>query len=135
MKTLQLFAASWLIGLAAYVVSCALIYGQRVPITSGDFRTVAFFSLVAFAVTFYLVYLPVLLALRRLLHGLHPAWPFPVLAILLGVLPTAMILSLWGGTLRSLLSAEATLFLAMFAAVGLTLGIGFVLVHRNHPHA
>jgi len=131
MKFLRLFIASWAIGLIAYVVSCALFYGQLIPITSGDFRSVAFCSVFAFAVAFYLVYLPALLVLRRLLRGVHPAWPFPVLAILLGVLPTAMILFFWGGTLRSLLSSEATLFFAMFATVGLMVGIGFARMYRN----
>ena len=131
MKFLRLFIASWAIGLIAYVVSCALFYGQLIPMTSGDFRSVAFCSVFAFAVAFYLVYLPALLVLRRLLRGVHPAWPFPVLAILLGVLPTAMILFFWGGTLRSLLSSEATLFFAMFATVGLMVGIGFARMYRN----
>ena len=131
MKTLRLFIASWVIGLIAYVVSCALFYGQLVPITSGDFRSVAFCSVIAFAVAFYLVYLPALLALRRLLRGVHPAWPFPVLAVLLGVLPTAMILFFWGGTRRSLFSAEASLFHTMFTTVGLMIGIGFTRVYRN----
>jgi len=131
METLRLFVASWAIGLSAYLVCCGLFYGQFVPITSGDFRAVALSSLLAFAVAFYLVYLPALLVLRRLLRGVHPAWPFPVLAILLGVLPTAMILFFWGGTLRSLLSSEATLFFAMFATVGLMVGIGFARMYRN----
>ena len=131
MKTLRLLIASWVIGLIAYVVSCALFYGQLVPITSGDFRSVALCSLIALAVAFYVVYLPALLALRRLLHGVHPAWPFPALAVLLGVLPTAMILFFWGGTLRSLLSSEATLFFAMFATVGLVIGIGFARIYHN----
>lgn len=134
-KTLRLFIASWVIGLAAYVVSCALFYGQRIPITSGDFRSVAFCSVIAFAVAFYLVYLPAFLALRRLLRGVHPAWPFPVLAILLGVLPTAMILFFWGGTLRSLFSSEATLFYTMFVSVGFMSGIGFTRIYRNDQHA
>jgi len=135
METLRLFIASWVIGLIAYVVCCALFYGQLVPITSGDFRSVALCSVVAFAVAFYLAYLPALLALRRLLHGVHPAWPFPVLAIALGSLPTAMILAFWGGTLRSLFSSEATLFYSMFATVGLVIGIGFVRMYRNDQHA
>jgi hypothetical protein len=134
MKTLRLFVASWVVGLMAYLVCCDLFYGQRVLITSGDFRAVASCSVLAFAVAFYLVYLPALLALRRLLHGVHPAWPFPALAIVLGGLPTAMILFFWGGSLRSLLSPEATLFYTMFATVGLVIGIGFVRMYHRDQH-
>lgn len=135
MKTLRLLIASWVIGLVAYVVSCACFYGQQISITSGDFRAVAFSSFSAVAVAFYLVYLPSLLMLRRLLHGVHPAWPFAVLAMLLGVLPAGAILRFWGGTLRSVFSAEATLFYTMFATVGLIIGIGFTRIYRNGQDA
>jgi dolichyl-phosphate-mannose--protein O-mannosyl transferase len=135
METLRLLIVSWVVGLITYVVCCAFFYGQLVPITSGDFRSVALCSVVAFAVAFYLAYLPALLALRRLLHGVHPAWPFPVLAIVLGSLPTAMISFFWGGNVRSLFSSEATLFYSMFATVGLMIGIGFVRMCRNDQRA
>jgi hypothetical protein len=131
MKTVFLFIASWLIGLCAYVGSCALFYRQTISLSSADFRSAALYSFIAFAVAFCVVYLPSLLALRRLLHGVRPVWPFPLVAALLGVLPTALILFYWGGTLRSLLSPEASLFYAMFGAVGLIVGIGFTLIHRH----
>ena len=134
-KTLRLFLASWVIGLIAYVVSCALIYQQMVPLASGDFRAVALCSALAFGVAFYLAYLPALLALRSILHGVHPTWPFPLLAILLGVLPTAMILFFWGGIVRALLSPEATLFFAMFSIAGLTVGVGFARICRDEQRS
>lgn len=120
-----------MIGLFAYVGSCALFYRQTISLMSADFRSAAIYSFVAFAITFFIVYLPALLALRRFLHGVHPMWPFPLVAMLLGVLPTAMVLFYWGGTLRSLLSPEASLFYAMFAAVGLISGIGFTRIYRH----
>jgi len=129
MKTLLLFVISWLIGLCAYVGSCALFYRQTIG--SADLFSAALYSFIAFAIAFCVVYLPSLLALRRLLNGTRPVWPFPLVAALLGVLPTALVLFGWGGTLRSLVSHEASLFYAMFGAVGLVVGIGFTRIYRR----
>lgn len=134
MKTVILFTVSWLIGLCAYAGSCALFYRQTISLASADFRSVVLYSFIAFAVAFCVVYLPSLLALRRLLHGVRPVWPFPVVAALLGVLPTALVLFYWGGTLRSLLSPEASLFYSMFGAVGIIVGIGFTRIY-GHDNA
>jgi len=131
MKTVFLFVASWIVSLCAYVGSCALFYRQTISPTSADFLGAALCSFVAFAVAFCGVYLPALFALRRLLHGVRPAWPFPVLATLLGVLPAASVLFCWGGALRSLLGPEASLFYAMFGAVGLVVGIGFTRIYGH----
>jgi len=127
-KTIVLFLMSWAVGLAAYLGSLALFYRQS--ISSGDFFAVLFWSLLAFALAFFALYLPVLLALRRLLHGVSPLWPFPLLATVLGIVPTALILFYWGGGFRSLVSPEASLFYLMFAVVGIIVGGGFAFINR-----
>lgn len=133
-KTLFLFIISWFLGLLSYVAGCAVIYRQPIPLTSGDFRFVLFWSLAAFALSFVLLYLPALFTLRRLLHGVRPVWPFPIVAIVLGVVPTALIFIIWGGGIRSLISPEASLFHCMFVAVGLIVGFGYAHIH-SHANA
>jgi hypothetical protein len=128
LRILTLFVGSWLAGLAAYIGVLALFYGQAM--SRGDFFAVCFWSLLAFAAAFFGFYLPALLGVRRLLGGVRPVWPFPVAAGLLGIVPTAAILFLWGGNVRSLLSPEAFLFCSMFATAGVVVGLSFVLVYR-----
>src|SRR3954469_23500714 len=131
MRTVKIiiFLSSWLTGLAAYVGAGALFYRQS--ISRGDLLAAGFLSLMAFALAFFGLYLPVLFAVRRLLRGVRPLWPFPLVAGLLGVVPTAAICFFWGGGVRSLVSAEASLFYAMFATVGLVAGLGFVVLYRH----
>jgi hypothetical protein len=130
MKIVVLFLTSWVAGLAAYVGSLALFYRQS--ISSGDLSSVLFSSLLAFALAFFALYLPVLLGVRRLLRGVRPHWAFPLFGVLLGVVPTAMILFFWGGgDLRSLLTPEASLFYSMFAVVGVVVGFGFAFIYRH----
>lgn len=129
LKIIAIFLTSWAVGLAAYLGSLAVFYRQS--ISSGDLSAVLFWSLLAFALAFFALYLPVLLGVRRLLRGVRPLWPFPLLAMLLGVVPTALILFFWGGGVRSLLSPEASLFYSMFAAAGVVAGFGFVFIYRH----
>jgi hypothetical protein len=131
MKLILLLLTAWLAGLAAYVGALALFYRQ--PISSGDLSAVGLWSFVAFALAFFVLYLPALFALRRLLQGVRFLWPFPLLAVLLGVVPTSLILFYWGGGLRALLSPEASLFYAMFAVVGVVVGFGFARIYRHDP--
>jgi len=132
LKTVILFIASWLVGLLSYVGGCAAIYRQSISLTSGDFRFALLWSFGAYALCFLVLYLPALFTLRRLLYGVRPVWAFPVLSILLGIVPTALIFFSWGGGIHSLISAEASLFYCMFAAVGLVVGFGYA---RMHGHA
>jgi hypothetical protein len=124
---------SWLIGVAVYLSSLYLLYGQ----TAGraDLMAVLFWSFVAAHLAFALIYLPISLLLRRLLRGYKPVAAFPVVASLVFVLPTAFILGMFStdgsGFLRSLVSPEALLFYCMFVAVGVTFGLGFVWCFRR----
>lgn len=129
MKLIVVFLMSWVVGLAAYVGSLALFYRQ--PIAGGDLPAVVFGSLLAFGLAFFALYLPVLLGVRRLLRGVRPLWPFPFLAVLLGVVPTALIALFWGGGADSWLTPEASLFYSMFGAAGLVVGLGFAFIHRH----
>jgi hypothetical protein len=81
-------------------------------------------SLFAFALCFWLVYLPALRVARRVLRK-PPALVFSVIAMLIGIVPTALIAHVWGGSGESLFTPEALLFYIMFAAVGLVVGVGF----------
>lgn len=130
MKFVFLFFASWLAGLAAYLGSGMILYHQNIG--RGDLIAVAFWTLLAFAVAFGVLYLPALFALRHRLRGVRPAWAFPVVAVLLGIVPVVLIISFFGGlTLRALASPEACLFYCMFGAVGLVVGFGFAYIHRH----
>ena len=127
LKIIIIFIASWLIGLAAYVGALALCYRQF--ISAGDLAAVLIWSFPAFAVAFFALYLPALHTMRRWLHGVHPLWPFPLLAVLLGLVPTGAILFFFsGGDVHSLASAEASLFYTMFGATGIVVGFGYVFV-------
>ena len=124
---------SWLIGVAVYLSSLYLLYGQ----TAGraDLLAVLFWSFVASLFAFALIYLPVMFLLRRLLRGDKPAAAFPAAASLVFVLPTAFILGMsstdGSGLLNSLASPEAVLFYCTFVAVGASFGLGFVWYSRK----
>jgi hypothetical protein len=65
------------------------------------------------------------------LGEVRPAWPFPLVAALLGIAPTAFVLLCWGSGLRSLVSREASLFYVMFSVVGVIIGFGYVRIHHQ----
>jgi len=123
-------AVAWVLGIATYFAALLLIYGER-PSWSGDTKAALFWSALAFGALFLVLYVPVLHGIRRMLHGVRPVWPFPLAGGALGVIPTALIAFLNGGGVRSLLSDEAGLFYLMFAAIGIVVGVGFAVVHRN----
>ena len=123
---------SWLIGIAVYLSSLHLLYGQ----TAGraDTMAVLLWSATAALAAFALIYLPTMFLLRRFLHGLKPVAAFPLVASLLFILPTAFVLGISTDGLeflRSLVSPEASLFYCMFFALGATVGLGFVWCFRK----
>lgn len=125
--------ASWLVGVAAYVSSLYLIYGQ----TAGGAGPMAvlIWSFAAAVSAFTLIYLPIVSLLRRLLRGYKPVAAFPLVASVGLVLPAAFILGLFStdgsGLLHSLVSPEALLFYCMFIAAGASFGLGFVWCFRE----
>jgi hypothetical protein len=121
-KIIIVLVVSWGAGLAAYLGSLALLYRQ----------SISFWSILAFAVVFSVLYLPALISMIRWLRGVRPMWPFPLLAVLVGVASTAAIsLVFSGGDVRSLASPEASLFFSMFGAVGIVVGCGYTFVYRH----
>jgi hypothetical protein len=123
-------AVAWVVGIATYFAALLLLYGERLA-WSGDTKAALFWSALAFGVLFFVLYVPVLRGIRRMLHGVKPLWPFPLAARSLGVFPAALIAFLGGGNLSSLMSHEAFLFYLMFAAIGVVVGVGFVVLSRN----
>ena len=123
MTVVQLGLSGWLAGLVAYLAALALLYGEW--ISSGDLWSVVVSSLVAFGLCYWLLYLPVLRAVRHWLSRPRWVWVFPLIAMLLGILPTALVARYWGGSLRAVLTPEALLFYILFAVVGLVVGFGF----------
>ncbi|MCA1602769.1 MAG: hypothetical protein LC776_14415 [Acidobacteria bacterium] len=76
---------TWLGGVAAYLASLYLIYGQTAG--GADLTAVLFCSLVAALFAFALIYLPIMFLLRRWLRGYKPAVALPVVASLVFVIP------------------------------------------------
>ena len=130
MRILILAIIAWVTGAAAYFAAFLLTYDE--PLSwSGDTKAVLFWSAAAFGIALPALYLPLLHAIRRLIQGVEPAWPFPLTAVAIGVIPVALIAFVNGGDLRSLWSQEAFLFYTLFAAIGLVLGIGFTVIYGN----
>lgn len=119
---------SWIAGLATYVMALRWFWDQTM---GGDAIAVMLWSFIALLIAVPMAYWPTLTFLSRVLHGYRPRALFVLTAVALGIIPTAMIVLLWGGGLSGLLSPEAQLFYCMFAAVGLVLGLAFSL--RRNP--
>ena len=123
-----LFLVSWFVGLVGYFGALYLVHDEFPATLSGDFAAVLFWSVVAFAVAYVVVYLPLLGWIARRLGGTRPLWPFPVAAVAAGIVPTAVIVVANGGGLRALASPEAQLFYVMFIATGIVVGTGYALL-------
>lgn len=131
MQIILVAILSWLAGVTAYVGTLALAYGD--PFSWGDISAMLLWSALAFGITVFVLYLPALHVVRRVLHGVRPLWPFPLVAAAVGVIPAALIAFLNGGDMRSLLTQEASLFYVLFGVIGLVFGSGFAFVHRDKP--
>ncbi len=129
MTSLRLFIAAWLAGLLAYAGALALLHGER--ISAGDLRAVISTSFVAFALCYWLLYLPILHGVRRLVPHRAWWWLLPIAAMLLGIVPTALIAQVKGGSLRAIRTPEALLFHVAFAVAGLVIGAGLARLKRN----
>ena len=121
-RYLILIPLAWLSGVGAYLSALAIIWGQSI---GGDLAAVLFWSFFAFLVAFPVAYLPILIVIRRFLGGYQPVLVFPMVAALIGVVPTAIIVMRFGGGIRGLFSPEASLFLIAFAVMGIVVGFGF----------
>ena len=82
-------------------------------------------SALAFLIAIPVIYLPVLVATKTALGGYQPILCFPIVATLIGLIPTSLIVFRWGGGIRGLFSPEASLFYILFAAGGIVVGLGY----------
>jgi hypothetical protein len=124
MRPVLITATSWLSGLMAYEAWLRSVWRQSM---GGDWKAVAFWSAVAFAAVVPLLYFPAMRLVRARLRGYRPLVWFPLVAAALGVVPTALIVAIWGGGSGSLLKPEASLFYVMFCTVGVTFGLGYAV--------
>jgi len=120
---LRLGVLGWLAGFVAYLAALGILYGQE--ISRGDLRFVVVITIVVFAVCYLLIYLPVLGGVRKLLPEPRARWVFPLVAVLIGLVPTAAIARFYGGSFRALMTPESLMFGIMFIAIGLVVGAGF----------
>ena len=127
MTVLQLGLLGWFAGVVAYVASLALLYGQG--LSRGDAPAVLFSSLAAFAICYWVLYLPVLRLVRRWLGARTSGWVFVLVAGLIGIVPTSLIARFYGGSWHALATPEAGQFFILFATVGIVIGLGFPFVY------
>lgn len=90
-----------------------------------------FGSLCPYGICLAALYFPALFALKDWLGGFRPIWLFALVCVVMGVIPTAVIMLFVGGSLRSLYSSDALFLYAGWAALGLVLGIGFPCIYRE----
>jgi hypothetical protein len=127
MKLISLSLGSWLIGLAAILVTFSLVEG--VNLSSADIKGATITSLVIAALLFSLAYAPSLFWLRRRLGGCRPAALFPLASALVLNIPVFLIGILSIG--RTLATAEAFAFIGAFVLMGTAFGLAFVLNYQN----
>jgi hypothetical protein len=125
----KLGTLGWFAGLLSYLGALELLYGES--ISQGDLWFVIFSSLIAFALCYGILYFPILSMVRRWLPGQRWNWVFPVIAVLIGIVPAALIARFWGGSFNALVTHEALLFVILFTVVGLVVGIGFIRLTKK----
>ena len=118
---------SWLVGFLAYRAALAVFWHQS--LSRGDSVAVLFWSAVAAAIAVPAVYAPVMVALRK--RRATALWPYVSAGVGLGIVPVLLIIGIFGGHLRSLVSLEAGLFYCMFGVFGGVFGMGFFLAYRK----
>lgn len=131
MRLILIYVVSWLGGLAAYVACLSLLWGQT--LSGGDLMAVLSWSAVASAIAVAVVYAPLMFALRRRTQGNAGLMTYASAAVIVGVIPVLLITTIFGGTLRSVITPEAMLFYCMFSAFGLVFGAGFSLGYGKRP--
>jgi len=127
MKLIFISLASWLIGLAAILLTFLAVEGQY--LSSADIKGATVMSLIVAALLFSLAYAPSLFWLRRRLGGCRPAVVFPLASALLLNIPVFLIGILAIG--RTLGAGEAFAFIGAFILMGTAFGLGFVWNYQN----
>lgn len=127
MKLVSISLGSWLLGLAALLLTFFVVEGE--PLSAESAKGVTLISLVITALLFSLAYAPFLFWLRKRLGGCRPAALFPLASALVINLPVFLIGILAIG--RTLAAPEAFAFISAFVLMGTAFGLGFVWNYQN----
>jgi hypothetical protein len=133
-----ILAGAWAAGLLAYILALEVVWHQS--IAYGDLVGVVQLSLIAWAIAYGLVYLPLLLRLSRSISEPHRFWLLPVAALALSMVAVALVW-LGLGVLAALLgfgwsslsptffaSPEASLFYWFFGVSSMVVGLGLACI-------
>ena len=126
MKLISISLASWLLGLAAILLTF-LLEGES--LSPADIKGVTISSLIIAALLFSLAYAPSLFWLRKRLGGCRPVAIFPVTSAFVLNLPVFLIGILAIG--RTLVASEALALIGAFVLMGTAFGLGFVWNYKN----
>lgn len=127
MKLISISLGSWLLGLAAILLTFAVVEGSA--LSAADIKGATTVSFIMAALLFSLAYAPSLFWLRKRLGGCRPAVVFPLASALILNLPVFLIGILAIG--RTLAKAEAFAFIGAFILMGAAFGLGFVWNYQN----
>jgi len=127
MKLLAISLGSWLLALAAILLTFFLVEGAS--FSAADIKGATITSLVIAALLFSLAYAPSLFWLRRRLGGCRPAVVFPLASALVLNIPVFLIGILAIG--RTLATSEAFAFIGAFILMGAAFGLAFVWNYQN----
>ena len=127
MKLVSISLGSWLIGLAAILLTFYVVEGAN--LSAADVKGATVMSLIVAALLFSLAYAPSLFWLRRRLGGCRPIALFPLASALVLNLPVFLIGILAIG--RTLAPAEAFAFIGAFILMGTAFGFGFVWNYQD----
>jgi uncharacterized membrane-anchored protein YitT (DUF2179 family) len=127
MKLISISLGSWLVGLAALLLTFLVVEGES--LSAADVKGATLTSLIIAALLFSLAYAPSLFWLRKRLGGCRPAALFPVASALILNFPVFLIGILAIG--RTLGAAEAFAFIGAFVLMGTAFGLTFVWNYQN----
>ena len=127
MKLVSISLGSWLVGLAAILLTFYVVEGAN--LSAADVKGATVMSLIVAALLFSLAYAPSLFWLRRRLGGCRPVALFPLASALVLNLPVFLIGILAIG--RTLAPAEAFAFIGAFILMGTAFGFGFVWNYQD----
>lgn len=127
MKLVSISLGSWLLGLAAILLTFFVVEGAN--LSAADVKGATVMSLILAALLFSLAYAPSLFWLRRRLGGCRPAALFPLASALVLNLPVFLIGILAIG--RTLAPAEALAFSGAFILMGTAFGLGFIWNYQD----
>ena len=127
MRLIAISFASWLVGLAAILVTFRVVEGAG--LSAADLKGAMVTSLIVAALLFSLAYAPSLFWLRKRLGGCKPAALFPFASALVLNLPVFLIGFLAIG--RTLAPSEALALIGAFILMGTAFGLGFVWNYQD----